>query len=91
MKLTSITSIIIKFRPQSARSVVSNEHYLLHSDAIGVRMRLRKFERVFAVLIGGLAVDEYNDILIMLETIKNNSKAISYIKSFLQAFISRYC
>lgn len=40
---------------------------------------------------GGLAVDEYDEILSMLEMIKNNSKAISYIRSFLQAFIARYC
>jgi hypothetical protein len=46
---------------------------------------------VFAFVNGGLAVDEYDDILFMLETIKNNKKAVSYIRSFLQAFIARYC
>ena len=36
-------------------------------------------------------MDDYNDIIKMLEKIKNNSKAISYIKCFLKTFIEKYC
>lgn len=36
-------------------------------------------------------MEDYNEILSLLETIKENSKALEYIKNFLKAFIERYC
>ena len=41
--------------------------------------------------IGGFQVDDYVEIINMLELIKGNSKAIEYIKGFLKIFIERYC
>jgi len=34
---------------------------------------------------------DYDEIIAMLQTIKENSKALHYIKSFLKTFIDRYC
>lgn len=36
-------------------------------------------------------MEDYEEILSLLEKIKGNSKALEYIKSLLKAFIQRYC
>lgn len=36
-------------------------------------------------------MDDYEEVVAMLQIIKNNSKALSYIKDFLKMFIDRYC
>lgn len=36
-------------------------------------------------------MDDYEEIVKMLQSIKGNSKALAYIKDFLKAFIGRYC
>lgn len=36
-------------------------------------------------------MDDYKQIIAMLEKIKDNPKALSYIKGFLSMFIERYC
>lgn len=36
-------------------------------------------------------MDDYEEIVAMLQTIKGNSKAMQYIKGFLKMFIERYC
>lgn len=36
-------------------------------------------------------MDDYEEIVAMLQKIKANSKALSYIKGFLKLFIERYC
>ena len=36
-------------------------------------------------------MEDYDEILSLLERIKENSKALEYIKNFLKAIIERYC
>lgn len=36
-------------------------------------------------------MDDYDEIIKMLQTIKENQKALQYIKNFLKGFIKRYC
>lgn len=36
-------------------------------------------------------MDDYEEVVAMLQKIRSNSKAMSYIKSFLKMFIERYC
>lgn len=36
-------------------------------------------------------MDDYEEIVAMLQKIKGNSKALAYIKGFLKMFIERYC
>lgn len=36
-------------------------------------------------------MDDYEEIVKMLQSIKGNKKAIAYIKGFLKMFIERYC
>ena len=36
-------------------------------------------------------MNDYEEIVKMLQLIKGNSKALSYIKDFLKSFIERYC
>ena len=36
-------------------------------------------------------MNNYDEILSMLEIIKNDEKLLSLIKSFVRAFIKRYC
>lgn len=36
-------------------------------------------------------MDDYEEIVAMLQKIKSNNKALEYIKCFLKAFIERYC
>lgn len=36
-------------------------------------------------------MDDYDEIVAMLHKIKDNSKALAYIKDFLKSFINRYC
>ena len=35
-------------------------------------------------------MEDYDEIITMLQTIKENQKALRYIKSFLKAVIERY-
>lgn len=36
-------------------------------------------------------MDDYEEIVALLQRIKGNKKALAYIKGFLQMFISKYC
>lgn len=36
-------------------------------------------------------MDDYEEIVSILQKIKENSKALAYIKGFLKMFIERYC
>lgn len=36
-------------------------------------------------------MDDYEEIVAMLQGIKGNAKALAYIKGFLKMFIERYC
>ena len=36
-------------------------------------------------------MDDYHEILTMLQKIKDNLKALSYLKGFLEMFINKYC
>ena len=36
-------------------------------------------------------MDDYSDIIRMLEKIKGNAKALAYIKLFLKDFINTFC
>lgn len=36
-------------------------------------------------------MDDYHEVVLMLQKIKDNQKAMSYIKGFLKMFIDRYC
>lgn len=36
-------------------------------------------------------MDDYEEIVTMLQKIKSNNKALQYIKDFLKSFINRYC
>ena len=36
-------------------------------------------------------MDDYEEIVAMLQKIKDNQKALCYIKDFLKAFIEKYC
>ena len=36
-------------------------------------------------------MDDYEEVVAMLQSIKSNSKAMQYIKDFLKCFISKYC
>lgn len=36
-------------------------------------------------------MDEYEEVVTMLQKIRSNAKAMSYIKGFLKMFIERYC
>ncbi len=36
-------------------------------------------------------MDDYEEIVAMLQKIKANKKALAYIKGFLQMFIQKYC
>ena len=40
---------------------------------------------------GEYTMNNYEEILSMLEKIKNNKNALKRIKSFVQIFIQRYC
>lgn len=36
-------------------------------------------------------MDDYHEVLSMLLMIKDNQKAMGYIKGFLKVFIAKYC
>ena len=36
-------------------------------------------------------MDDYKEIILQLEKIKDNQKALAYINKFLKLFIERYC
>lgn len=36
-------------------------------------------------------MDDYDEVVAMLQKIRSNDKAMSYIKGFLKMFIERYC
>lgn len=36
-------------------------------------------------------MDDYGEIITMLQQIQGNKKALAYIKGFLKMFIERYC
>lgn len=36
-------------------------------------------------------MDDYEEVIKMLQSIKSNSKAMAYIKDFIKSFINTFC
>ncbi len=51
----------------------------------------RGFVKVFLQESEVTKMDDYHEVVSMLQKIKDNQKAMCYIKGFLKMFIDRYC
>lgn len=84
--------IVHKNEPQEPRVFTIEKKKEINTISIPVKYAENKESDQISIPVKYAEKDnDYEEILSMLESIKDNEKALRYIKNFFKGFIKRYC